>query len=167
MNILLVCTGNTCRSSMAEGILKKILEDWPDIKSQFNVASAGLSAYDGDKASHYASEVLAEEWGISLDGHRAKRLTYEMVRDADIILTMTRAHKNAILANFNDSQEKVHTLKEFVGNKNNSVMHEYDYGVDIADPYGMPKRYYALSAQEIKKALEELVRILADMCNEL
>jgi len=105
--ILFVCTGNTCRSSMAEYILNDLVEN-----EKYQVKSAGLSAMEGDSAAPQAEQVMDEK-GIDMSGHQAQRLTEELVDEADLILTMTTQHKSSILNMYPDCRGKVFTLKEF------------------------------------------------------
>ncbi|MEC9488600.1 MAG: protein tyrosine phosphatase, partial [Halanaerobium sp.] len=86
--ILLVCTGNTCRSSMAEALLRKIISEAEDELGQVEVFSAGLTATEGAPAAPHAIKAMQER-GIDLTGHSATRVTEELIRDADLILTMT------------------------------------------------------------------------------
>ncbi len=109
----MACTGNTCRSSMAEGILKRKLEHTLGGRGRFCVTSAGLSAFDGSPASDEAIRVMKEK-GIDIASHRAKSVSREMVNDADLILVMTLTHKRTVLDRFPDAQGKVFTLKEYV-----------------------------------------------------
>ena len=104
MKILFVCTGNTCRSSMAEAILKA--------HGGFEVRSAGLAADQGSKASPHAVRVVAAQ-GLDMSQHRANLINELLVEWADLILAMTRRHKVAIEEQFPKSRGKVYTLKEF------------------------------------------------------
>jgi protein-tyrosine phosphatase len=92
MNILLVCTGNTCRSPLAEALLVRALG--ADAGAH-RVSSAGTSPWEGAPASE-GSYLVALEAGLDLSGHRARKLTREMVADADLILTMSRAHQDRV-----------------------------------------------------------------------
>lgn len=105
--VLFVCTGNTCRSSMAAALAKAMLKG-----EQVEVLSAGTSAEDGFPASTEAIRVMAEE-GIDLHGHRTRRLSREMAEKADLILTMTLLQKEQVLRLVPEAQGKVFTLKEY------------------------------------------------------
>lgn len=142
--IVFVCTGNTCRSPMAEAILKDMLH-----KREINnviVSSAGIFALEGDMVSAEALEVLKRE-GIDLSSHKARQVSKDILMKSDLILTMTKNHKEMLLNYFPDSKEKIYTLKE------------YAYGVedDIIDPFGRGLSAYEEALEDIKRALGELI----------
>lgn len=105
MNILFVCTGNTCRSPMAEGLLKKKMP-------RMNVQSAGVFAGYGNTANGNAIKALREQ-GVDLD-HKSQPVTDKLLDWADIVLAMTTQHKQSLILDFPDHQNKYYTLKEYV-----------------------------------------------------
>lgn len=115
-NILFVCTGNTCRSSMAEALFKKILEDIGKNTKGIKIKSAGTAAMENQPATPQAISVM-REMGIDLSSHRATLLTPKLIDEADLILTMTLDHKRRILEMYPEAHGKVYLLKEFVEEK--------------------------------------------------
>ncbi|HHY81805.1 MAG TPA: low molecular weight protein arginine phosphatase [Clostridiales bacterium] len=144
MNILIVCTGNTCRSPMAEGLLRSMLESRN--AEGIQVGSAGIAALPGMMASNQAVKVM-QEFGVDLESHRTRQVNKKLLQEADLILTMTEGHKNAIQSWEPSVWSKIHTLKEYAG------MEEKD----ISDPYGLDDDAYRKAAREIREALEKIV----------
>ena len=112
--ILFVCTGNTCRSSMAENMMRKMLEDAGEGTKGIRVISAGTAAAKGQGASKHAIQVMQEK-NIDLHKHRATPLTKALIDQADLILTMTRNHKFQVLSIAPDASQRTFTLKEYAG----------------------------------------------------
>jgi protein-tyrosine-phosphatase len=144
--VLLVCTGNTCRSSMAEGILKAMVNEIHGLRDKVRIISAGVAAYPGQPASPQAIEALRVQ-GIDISGHRAAQVDEDMLRAADIILTMTAGHKQIIKLMDPAAADKVFTLKEYIGGDKS----------DISDPFGQPVEEYIKCAGEIKGLMAKLV----------
>jgi protein-tyrosine-phosphatase len=139
MKIVFVCTGNTCRSPMAAALFRQLKGE--DIV----VSSAGLSAIPGEPATPEAVQALAEQ-GIALEEHRARLLSADLVREADLLLTMTGGHRAQCRRQFPDAADKVFTLGEFAG----------EATTDVPDPFGLPLEIYRQTAAE----LERLVRLI-------
>ena len=159
--ILFVCTGNTCRSTMAEALFKHILANRKDGPQNIKVMSAGIYAWEGDKASPGAVEALKEK-GIDVMEHSSKLLTPGLVKEADLVLTMTSNHKRAVLEMCPGAGGKVYTLKEYVLSNRDKEPYMSD-GVfkkinhDIKDPYGQSVDVYRESAEELEKHLQMLI----------
>lgn len=146
-NVLFVCTGNTCRSSMAEILFKEILKR-EKLDDKVKVKSSGTSVYSSLPASDNAIEAV-RELGLDLTGHRSQKVNIELLREADLILTMTRAHKNHILNIIPDARNRVFTLVEYATDGKEQ---------DILDPFGYDLETYKKCRDEIMKYLEMVVK---------
>ncbi len=143
--IVLVCTGNTCRSPMAETLLREQLRQKVGSEDAVRVLSAGVAASVGSGASPQAIEVMGGR-GLDLTGHSSRPLDDAVMNVADIVLTMTRGHRAAILAAWPDMHDRVHTLRRDGG--------------DISDPVGMPVEVYHSCAEQIDRELAAWIESL-------
>lgn len=133
-SILFVCTGNTCRSPMAEGILRAMAKG-----TDFKTSSAGLFA-GGEPVSKNAVLVM-NEIGIDISGHVSRQLTRDMLKEFDLVLTMSESHKNAIVSAFPEYKDKTFTLPEYAG----------ESGGEIPDPFGGDIETYRKCRDSIRK----------------
>lgn len=140
--ILIVCTGNVCRSPMAAGLLRQRLAS-DGLAGAVVVHSAGLWGLDGEAAGAHAVQVMAER-GVDISEHRARTLREHDVAAADLILTMEESHRRAIFYILPAALSKVFLLSEMAG--------EHD---DVADPYGLPLEAYRASADELARLISQ------------
>jgi len=148
MIILLVCTGNTCRSPMAEVLMRRLAAEKLGCPVEeldqrgVLVASAGIAAAPGCGPSAEAVAVMKEK-SICLTNHASQPLTEKLVRHADVILTMTGAHRQAILRRWPDAAARTQTVQPDAS--------------DVSDPIGGPISVYRECAEQIETALRTRV----------
>lgn len=151
-NIVFVCTGNTCRSCMAEGIFRAFSQQEKVLK-EIAVYSRGIQAFDGEPASSHSVAALKKLWDIDISIHKAKMLSKADVEKAGLILTMTRQHRDFLRSAFPEKKASVYTLKEYAYPQ----LLEEGGPIDIADPYGMPYESYEACAQDIFGSVQTVI----------
>lgn len=141
MNILIVCTGNTCRSAMAGGLLEKALDD--DGDGSIKVSTAGINVYVPTPASENAVKIM-EEMDVNISDHMSRQVNKEDIEDADLVLVMTSSHRNILIDLYPQYSDKIYTISE------------YAYGTDgdIVDPFGGDEEEYRECACQLKEAVE-------------
>lgn len=150
MIILLVCTGNTCRSPMAQVLLQSKLKERfakffeADVPPAFAL-SAGTNASAGSGASHEAVQAMKSR-GLDLTQHASRQVNQDLLQTADLVLTMTQNHRQAILSRWPHFTPKVMPLSS--------------NGRDVADPYGGSQQVYLAAAAEIEHFLDEFIEQL-------
>jgi len=151
--ILFVCTGNICRSPMAAGLLQQRLREDPE-RHDWQIVSAGTWASEGRPASAYAVAEMTDR-EIDISAHRSRHVNERMMKEADLVLVMTRNHAEALRVTFPDQADKVYMLSEMVGKT-----------YDIADPYGGTRLEYSYIAQELEQLIDEGYERIVSLAEE-
>ena len=146
--VLFVCTGNVCRSPMAEGLFKYAVRGRGDVK----VMSAGVGAVDGQPASDHAVRAL-REIGIDISQHRSSHLTAQMVAEAEYIFGMTHSHVDAITLLYPQAAEKTFLLREF-----DDTLDAYEN--DISDPIGGSFEVYRNCRDQIEQGIASMLNFV-------
>ena len=153
--ILFVCTGNTCRSAMAEGIFKKMLKKRTEEDRRFNIISVGISALQGMSPTPEAIKVMTEQ-GIDISRHIAIQVQEDLVKKTDLILVMSYIHKNYIKTKFPFAQNKIFLLKKFTLKNKFESDQNNEKNYEVIDPIGRKIEFYRIVAGELKKNLEKI-----------
>ncbi len=141
MKIVFVCTGNTCRSPMAEYLFKDLMEKMNIYNME--VTSAGIFAFEGEEPSKFSVRVMLEK-GIDISSHKSKRLTIDLVKEASIVYTMTKDQLFILKEMYPKFKDKILTLGE----------------EDIEDPFGLDIEKYREVRDKIEK---EIIKIIENL----
>ncbi|EGQ26663.1 protein-tyrosine-phosphatase [Sporosarcina newyorkensis 2681] len=145
MNIYFICTGNTCRSPIAEALLNN--EKLPGVTAK----SAGIHSMDGLPISVNSAQLLKEA-GIPYSEF-SNELKFSDMQWADLVLTMTAGHRDFLHSSYPEMKEKIFTLKEYVGEKD---------GFDVHDPYGGDLATYRTTFMELTELINAVTRKLSE-----
>ncbi|WP_024613955.1 low molecular weight protein arginine phosphatase [Clostridium sp. Ade.TY] len=142
MKVLFVCTANTCRSPMAEEIFNKLIDN-----SNIIAKSAGITIVPGSFVTENSAELVKEELNIDITDRQAIQLNDSMLKNSDVILTMTNYGRDFIKENYPRYKDKVFSICEYAGVKG-----------EVTDPYGSTISVY----QKIYKELKGIMPLLID-----
>ena len=135
-HILIICTGNICRSPIAEGLFRAHLPKGRE------VGSAGLAALVGEPADPLAVEVMRDN-GYDITAHRGRQIAQPMLTHADLILTMDQGHSDGLLRQYPQLRGRVHKLLRWRGNG------------DVADPFRQPKSAFEQAYEDIDHGVRD------------
>jgi glycine hydroxymethyltransferase len=147
-NVLFVCTGNVCRSPMAEGLFQHAAKGL----SGYRALSAGLGAMEGQPPSAYAVQVV-KELGIDISNQRSRMLSPDLVQEADYIFGMTHSHIDTVMMLYPQAAEKTFLLREF-----DETLDQFEK--DISDPIGGSLQTYINCRDQIEQGIASILRFL-------
>lgn len=152
-SVLFVCTGNSCRSVMAEALFKKALKKYG--KQDVEVRSAGISTIADMGPTQETVKALAKE-SADVSGFKSKNLTDDMILSADLILVMDAHHMDEIIRRVPEAASKTHLLKRFSLDCETRPCED----LDIPDPIGRPGDVYENILAIIKEEVERIAKLL-------
>jgi glycine hydroxymethyltransferase len=146
--ILFICTGNICRSPMAEALFRHAVRG----RGEFRVVSAGIGAMDGHEPTTHSTTAM-KEIGIDISAQRSRMLTADLVRSADFIFGMTHGHVDTVTLMYPQALEKTFLLREF-----DDTLEPYEK--DISDPIGSPYEIYVECRDQIEQGIASLLKFM-------
>lgn len=154
MKVLFVCTGNICRSPMAEYYFRSLIER-ASLQDRMSAESAGTYADNGSPVTYESFVVMKERYGIDISRHASRYLSHSIAFDADLILVMTASHRQSILSKMPDLYARTHLILEYASDPANG---------EVSDPYGSDLPVYEGCFERMRPALDNL---FLDLMNRL
>ena len=153
LKIVMVCTGNTCRSPMAEGLFRRL---WKDAGEPFpvEVKSRGVATVPGLPASKEAIQAMTNK-GVDISTHLSEPISSRDMAEADLVIAMTSAHKQMLLSRYSEFGHKIRTLSELLPGVLSG---------DVTDPFGQSQAVYDDTSDILEKSLGILAVGLAGLC---
>lgn len=148
--VLFVCTGNTCRSPMAEKLFLHAIKSEKEPIKSIQAKSAGLGAFEGSPPSTYTIKVL-NDCNIRIEGHKSHQLTQKMVDGALVIFCMTKVHREILENEYDLEEKKVLLMRELLPGIE---------GVDIRDPFGESLEEYQACRDNMVEAIPWIINFL-------
>ncbi len=155
--ILFVCSGNSCRTPMAEGLMKTKIPE--ELKDRVEVVSAGTLRINGNPATYFAIQA-AGDLGANIVEHRSQGISGELMRAADIVFCMARGHKDFLAAQYPEFKENVFLLRGF------DRLPDKQFSEDVEDPIGRDLPEYQVCAQLINSELDRILLRLKKMMED-
>lgn len=149
-HILIVCTGNICRSPMGQGLLAHALSAQPEPLRRLKVISAGVAAHTGEAVSENSVTAL-KKVGIDISHLRSQGLTQQLLDDALVVFGMTESHRSIIRSRAQPGPERLHLFREFL---------PAPALKEIGDPYGGPLKLYEACRDEMVEAIPGIIAYL-------
>lgn len=152
-HILFICTANICRSPVAEGILRRRLQE--EFMDGWTVSSAGTWATE-ERGAARNSIMVMDKRDIDISDHISRGVTAAILQEADLILCMEAGHAEALAAEFpEEAGGKVYMLSQMVGRRH-----------DVADPYGSPLSDYQRMADEVEALIDEALPRIKQLASD-
>lgn len=145
--IIFVCTGNICRSPMAQYYAQSVINKRANSEDYY-IESAGINAYQGEGSTQNAIDAM-KQYGIDLSKHKANTLENSLIEEADYIIGMTELHKNILMQIYPKLKNRIFTLREVAGNDM--------YSKDIEDPWGYNLDVYINIAKQIVENVDKFL----------